>query len=187
MDGTVLDSMPKLRELGIHVLQLGGGFGRLNAEASYNATVGQPFVDQCRIAFGDDHEFVNECAKIYGNIHAMLAPNFRLTSFGYDLVSAFSPAFSLALVSSTSHAIINTIPSIREIPWRTIEGFDGESYHKKEQIESIMDEFLIEKDECIYVGDVTSDEALAAELGLRFSWPISHLIPGLLNHVEVVR
>lgn len=186
MDGTVLDSMPKLRELGISLLHLAGGFGWENATASYDATVGQPFIDQCRIALGDDYAFNNDCAKIYGNIHAMLAPSFRLTSFGYDLINAFSPAFSLALVSSTSRTIMETIPALREIPWRAIEGFDGER-HKDDQIRDIMHEHDINDDDCIYVGDVESDKNLAAKLGIPFSWPVSHLIPGLLNHVEVVR
>lgn len=185
MDGTVLDSMPILSALGIAIIDLASGMGRENAKLAYQSTVGQPFVEQCRTAIGD-LPIVERCGKMYSEIHRLMAPSFQLTSFGFDLMNALPPAIDLALVSSTSHDIIYQIPAIRRIPWRTIEGYDGYLYHKKEQILDVILTFGVNRDDCIYVGDVESDRILAAELGLRFSWPVPSLIPSL-RHVEIVR
>ena len=180
MDGTVVDSMGLLSQLGIALLAVSGRTEFNIAAEHYHATVGQPFGDQLRswkhIQGGQSHL---QIIAAYEAVHRSAASYFPLTEFGKSLVAYrhdLHPRVKFALVTSTSEGIVNTMPQLSHIPWSSITGYRGPDTQKVAQIRQAM--FVhdaSQKDTC-YVGDSPSDKVLADEIGIPFYLPHVHTI-----------
>lgn len=188
MDGTVVDSMPFLRELAI-ALVAADEQPENSMRALYDETFGKPIGEQF-------HEWNNrfghvsgsrinaeKMTRLYEAVHRLAAPHFPMTDFGRSL-STFSrenhPEWRFALVTSTHRKIVDIMPQIRNTRWDYIGGF-LQGLDKRGQIIQASKRAGVHFSTTVYVGDSPSDQALAREMDIPYFFPNGTLMDTLLG------
>jgi phosphoglycolate phosphatase-like HAD superfamily hydrolase len=192
LDGTVVDSMPFLRELGIAIMASVPHVFEAEATAHYDATVGRPFHDQLNmlnerlITMNQQLFSVDRRAELYTRVHRVMAPLFPLTSLGLAIGRPMrDPTWRFALVSSTHRDIVRAMPQLRECQFHAMGGYDGANNRKEAQCRGIIDAWRIPLEDCYYIGDTESDRALAEMLGVHF-YPHTIEFDDMLNEINGV-
>ncbi len=180
MDGVVLDSMTRLRHLGVQMIASYPDTTVEKAEAYYDATAGLPFRKQLDEIFGVtfyDHN--REVARAYEQAHHREAIGFPLNP---DIVQVLNTLNRLGvvavLVSSTSRDIIHErIPHVHHIGFKAVYGYetsyrtqDGEiqPFNKAAQIRAACSAFSIGEADTILFGDTMKDKDAATEADVDF-------------------
>jgi len=170
MDGVIVDSMPALRELGICLIQIGGGFKREHAERCYDATVGHPFRTQVMAAFPDlglNDLHIKDVVDAYTRMHTIMAPMFPIVEDWEDLVhDFFKMEVSIALVSSTHKDIVLEMVQLPDFDY--LGGWTL-GFTKDKQIIDACYHLDISSDQAMLFGDSKSDADCAADVGCDFT------------------
>jgi phosphoglycolate phosphatase-like HAD superfamily hydrolase len=167
MDGTIVDSMGQLRELGVQVL---GEFYKMpfaEAATAYDSTVGLPFHEQLNRLFPLRREYNQRAALHYRQIHWILAKDFKLGHrFAETLMTLRKQNIHCVLVSSTVAPLITqAMPQVMALPWSSVFGYKGKD--KADQIIQACYTHGVRPSEVVYFGDTPADGAYAKRVGCR--------------------
>jgi phosphoglycolate phosphatase-like HAD superfamily hydrolase len=188
MDGTVVDSMPFLRELAI-ALVVADGHAEAQMRQLYDETFGRPISEQYaewnrRYASAQGPINAQKLTRLYESVHLIAANQFPMTDFGRTLAAFRYGAprdWRFALVTSTNKRIVDRMMQLRQIDWAFIGGYEGKGTEKREQIlRAILPGVSLHHD-VIYVGDSPSDRDLADDLGLEYHFPSGQLLATLIT------
>lgn len=172
-DGTLVDSMPKLRELGTTVLQDYYDLDERAADERYMATVGRSFIEQLGFLFPNNplnlkaaHAFYDVQAEVYEDV--TLYPGVIETveflneeGIGYGLVS--STASELA-----RNFLKDALPEFQGLVTGRAEGTKFSQLKDQLGNKKAPDRW--------FIGDTTWDEYTAERAGVNFV-PVTHTFP----------
>lgn len=169
LDGTLLDSMPLLTKLAVHVLR---PYCPGSAQDAYLKTVGRPFAEQVDIIMQNSIHSSQEVKRTvisrYEELHRITAPYMPMARGMRQMMwLAQSRSVKLALISSTSETII---ASLQQFPHKMFHGIYGfrQDLPKALQMDLAIKD-LGEKDAHVcYFGDTDYDAQIAAERDVKF-------------------
>lgn len=171
MDGTVLDSMPALRQLGIDIISTQWGVSPETAQDFYDKTVGHPFSRQVEILFPGQQNASKRNAAVINYVaeHSKMASDFQVPVTVYKLFEMLGRTkLKTALVSSTSTNIVcRSLRQLAPLGFNSISGW-GEGRDKETQIRKVLDMFAVTKEETVLFGDSKSDAEVAETIGCAF-------------------
>ncbi len=178
MDGVVLNSMPQLRELGVHIIQESFQVARIEAQKAYDRTVGMSFrsqLDHVQLEVIDVG--VNDAiAKQYAEGHKTLCQFFKVSRYFDSFLDWREMPQHTALISSTDSDIIhNHLPQVIGLPFNFILGrsqirIDDTSIRleKADQLMCLQTVLHLKSDEILFFGDTPRDECIANSLDIHF-------------------
>lgn len=169
-DGTLVDSMPALTELGTDVISKHYGLSLIESMRRYLAHTGAPFFQQLELAFPNDHrndmaarEFEERKPAVYDGIDTVE----DVVEFLHD-VAGF---IRLGLVSSTSREVGERVFARLDLAHL----FDGWWFNptahadaKELGLSTLVRLWELDPSEVLFVGDSARDEVYAQRAGTQF-------------------
>lgn len=164
-DGTLVDSMPRLRDLGRTIIEdyfeLPAGI----ADEMYMSTIGMSYLEQLKLLFGRSHDddYIGRAADAFYDQQAEVYESVFLIPGVYDVIEYLNttdtPYYG---VSSTSSTMV--VDVIRRLLSNFRGGCSGrDSGSKRQQLAALKS-----LGEAVFIGDAIHDGDTADSLGIHF-------------------
>lgn len=185
MDGTLVDSMPQLRQLAIAMIVHYYRIPDRMAASEYDRTVGKPFREQLNEIFGHDDARNSVAANTYETEHIMLAPSFPLGEHTVPvLLKLKAVGIKTALVSSTHKVIVRMMKQVQDLPITHVFGYT-QGMDKDAQIaKACLYAGHVRSTETLYIGDSASDGLLAENIGIPFQLADVHTMGVVMDAIH---
>lgn len=175
LDGTLIDSMPVLRGLGIAAIVKHYGLDEPTAAHAYDSTVGLPFRMQLDKLSPLTPALNMRVANEYGHRHEAVASEFTLAVGLRPALRWVQRHAQTALITSTKTEIVMGIRALHGLAFDYVYGVTSELPNKGAQFERLKKDMkkdapvvLVSNSPFVYVGDTKHDAELAEEWGLPF-------------------
>lgn len=165
MDGTLLNSMPTLRQNAVDLISEEYHMTREDAESAYNRTVGIPFYEQLQQLFPNT-EKNGRVASVYEMRHRDACPMFQLAPGIEDAIQEIKMrGHGTALVTSTDYHLLDSLPQVKKLHFNHLGGFRVDS-PKLAQLRNVTRMFASRT--TILFGDSPYDGWCAEQCGISF-------------------